>query len=339
VNLPMSWTGQSRHVLTEPWAPPQIVDSFERLIAELDAAPVPGLATTRRAFRAQGEIDAGSATFLALPESQRIAIAMEQILTLRVELMVAAQLQRAGALAQIRADTPDFVCRSGEGAFGVEVTTRARPEVVEALHGELERGLRDGPDVDVTVERTGALLFSENPAVVAAVSDQLVAYIKDSIASAAGQPYAAGSLPVPQLGLTARWTAGTGIGMPGARVVFEDSLMFSADQWTHHWQFAALQVKDTIEKKGKKNYSVPSLVVVDVSRLGETSRWLTDEGIAAFQAVVESCELGNLRGAMLVRSTLTAEAIVPLCQRLDKSVVLAAAAVILGVYAKPLIEA
>jgi len=339
MNLPTSWTGRNRHVLCEPWAPPQVVTSFGSLMAELDAAAVPGLAGTRSAFMAQGQVDAGSAKFMALPESQRIAIAMEQILALHVELLVAAQLQRAGALKHIRRDTPDFGCRSGQGEFGVEVTTRARPEVVDALHSELERGLQDGPDVDVTLERNGALLFSEDPAVVAAVSDRVVAEIRDSVATVAGQPYAGGSLPVPKLGLTVRWTAGTGIGMARARVVFEDAVMFSADQWTHHWEFAALQVKDTIEKKGQKNYPLPSLLVVDVSRLGETSRWLADEGIAAFRAVVDSCEMGNLRGVLLVRSVLTAGGILPLCHRLDKSVALAAAAVILGADAKPLIDA
>jgi hypothetical protein len=89
---------------------------------------------------------------------------------------------------------------------------------------------------------------------------------------------------------------------------------------------AALQVRDTIENRGKKNYALPSLVVVDVSRLGETSRLLSDEGIAAFQNVVDSCDLGNLRSVLLVRSVLTADGLVPVCHRLDPSVALAAAA-------------
>jgi hypothetical protein len=50
-------------------------------------------------------------------------------LHLRFELVVAAQLQRAGALSRIRSDTPDFDCQWGEHQFGVEVTTRARDEV------------------------------------------------------------------------------------------------------------------------------------------------------------------------------------------------------------------
>ncbi len=71
----------------------------------------------------------------------------------------------------------------------------------------------------------------------------------------------------------------------------------------------ALQVQDTIKKKGGKPYSLPSIAVVDVSRLGETSRLLGREGISKYQGVIDNCDLGNLRGVLLVRATLTSRVI------------------------------
>lgn len=339
MNLPAPWAGAAGHVLSEPTVPEQIIGSFSRLIDVLEVSAPPGLAATRNQFRAQGQINAGNAKFMSLSETQRTAVAMDQILTLRFELLVAAQLQRAGALTRIRTDTPDFDCRWGKAEFGVEATTRARPEVTAALHDAMEKRLEAGPDVDVMLDRTGAVLFAESPAVVADIADRVAGDIESAVAAAADQPFSNGTVPVPELGLNARWTTGAAIGLAGARVRYESALMWTKAQWAHHWKMAALQVKDTIEKKGKKSYSLPSIVVVDVSRLGETSRLLTDEGIAAFQAVVDGCDLGNLKGALLVRSVMTAETLVPVCWRLvDEPAGLAVAAVILGEHGKPLVD-
>jgi hypothetical protein len=335
MTLPKAWTGQTGHVLSQPWVPAEVLASFERLIAGLEATSPLGLATTRNNFKAMGQFESGARKFMALSESQRIAVAMDNILNLRVELLVAAQLQRAGLLAKIRSDTPDFDCRVGRSEFGVEVTSRARPEVAEALHEAMERGLEVGPDIHVALERTGELLFAEDPTVVAAAGDRVVAEINAAVSHT--QPFATGDVAIPELRLNARWTTGTGIGMAGTKVHYDGATMFSAEQWAHHWKMASLQVRDTIERKGQKTYSAPSIVIVDVSRLGETSRLLSDEGAAAFQAVLDGCDLGNLNGALLIRSVLTAECVTPICSRLDPSVALAAASVILGEHVKPLL--
>jgi hypothetical protein len=343
INLPAAWTGPSGHVLSQPWIPADVLASFDRLIAVLDSAAPPGLATTRNQFKAMGQFQGGTTKFMAMSESERLAVALDNILNLRVELLVAAQLQQAEALVRIRSDTPDFDCQMGKTDFGVEATSRARPEVSEALHAELERHLEAGLDVHVALERTGELLFAEDPAVVAAAGDRVVAEISSAAGASAGQALTSGNVPIPELGLVARWTTGTGIGMAGTRVHYDAALMFTNEQWTHHWNMAALQVRDTVEKKGQKIYSAPSIVVVDVSRLGETSRLLSDEGIAAFQAVLDGCDLGNLHGALLVRSVLTAENLWPICSRLDtsaavaNSVALGTAAVLLGEGARSLI--
>lgn len=74
-----------------------------------------------------------------------------------------------------------------------------------------------------------------------------------------------------------------------------------------------------MEDKGKKRYESPSIAVVDISRLGETSRLLDADGIARYQHVLDACNLGNLRGALLVRTTLASRVIEPLCVRMDGS--------------------
>jgi hypothetical protein len=97
---------------------------------------------------------------------------------------VGVKLLRAGVLERMGKETPDFECRWQQIEFGVEVTTRARAEAASAIHDLLEKGLQDGPDVRVTLTRTGARLFSESPGKTARIADQVVSGIKDLVASA-----------------------------------------------------------------------------------------------------------------------------------------------------------
>jgi len=54
--------------------------------------------------------------------------------------------------------------------------------------------------------------------------------------------------------------------------------MLTRDQWDHHWKMAALQTKDTVEKKGRKAYALPSILVLDISRLGTRARYPPGHG-------------------------------------------------------------
>lgn len=335
MNIPATWTGSGGHVLLEPWVPSQIRDGFAELITELEAVAPAGLANTRRAFRTRGQV--GQQPQGTMTPSQLQVNAIDGLLNLRFELLVAAQLLRAGALTQIRPDTPDFDCHWGNYDFGVEVTTRARDEVGAALEQAMERALWDGPTVKVTLTRSGRLLFSESPAKIAAISDRIVAQISAAAAQCTTQP-SFGDVPVPELGLTAKWHSDTGFSMPGARVVYESVMTFTAEEWQYHWAMATRQVQDTIEEKGSKTYSMPSIAVVDVSRLGETSRLLSGEAIEKYRGVLDQSRLGNLHGALLVRTTLTSRVIEPLCWRGDETALRAIGAVVLGEYGKPLVE-
>jgi hypothetical protein len=182
----------------------------------------------------------------------------------------------------------------------------------------MEQGQWGDADVHVTLTRTGKLLFSEPPERIAKISDRVIAQINEAIVAAGDRALTHGNIPIPEFGLNAAWTAGAGIGFPGVRVAYQSTLTFTEEEWEHHWKMAAWQVKDTVEDKGRKNYDTPSIAVMDISRLGETSRLLGTDGIARYQQILEACNLGNLRGALLVRTTLTSRAIEPLCARIKR---------------------
>jgi hypothetical protein len=288
------------------------------LITELEAAGPVGLGDRRTAFRQQGQI----ANPGALSPLQRQELGMDQMLEQRAELLVGVKLLRAGVLERMGKETPDFECRWQQTEFGVEVTTRARPEAASAMHDLLEKGLQDGPDVGVTLTRTDRLLFSEDPVKTARIAEQVIASIKGLVATAPGQPVF-GSIPIPELGLTAMVHSGGPVSGPGMRVTYESLL--TGDQWDYHWKMAALQIKDTVEKKGRKTYAMPSILVLDVSRLGYAGQILTGPGIAKFQEVLDICELGNLGGVLVIRSQLTSEILEALCWRGESSLPLALA--------------
>jgi hypothetical protein len=87
----------------------------------------------------------------------------------------------------------------------------------------------------------------------------------------------------------------------------------------YHWSMAVLQIKDPVEKNGRKTYRLPSIVVLDVSRLGSAGQVPAGSWTGKFQEVLDACELGNLGGALVVRSVLASGVLEPLCWRGDSS--------------------
>lgn len=325
MDVPAGWTGQAGHLLHEPWVPPWFGDGLAALITELEAAGPPGLGDRRTAFRQQGQV----AGFGVLSALQGRESGWAQLLEQRAELLVGVQLLRAGVLRRMGKETPDFECRWQRTEFGVEVTTRARPEAASAMHDLLETGLQEGPDVGVTLTRTGKLLFSEDPVKTATIADQVLTRIREMATAAAGQPLSC-RIPIPELGLAAMVHDGGPVSGPGMRVAYESLL--TRDQWDHHWKMAALQIKDTVEKKGRKAYTLPSILVLDISRLGYAGQASAGPWIAEFQDVLDGCNIGNLGGVLVTRSQLTSEVLEALCWRggLTRALALAVGAVLLG---------
>lgn len=325
MNVPVEWTGQAGHLLHDRGIPSWFRDDLAALIAELEAAAPPGLADRRTAFRRQGQTTAKIT--MDSPEL-RTETALNHLLDLRLELLVAVKLTRAGALTKISKETPDFECSWQGKEFGIEVTTRARLEAGSAMHKLLEKGLSSGPEIGVTLIRSGKLLFSEDPDKTAVIADRIVTAIKGRAAATAGRPIT-GSIPIPELGLIAMLHDRGPLAKLGTRVTSELPL---ADQLqAYQWKMAALQIKDPIENKGRKTYRLPSFVLLDVSRLG-SARWEAADAswTGKFQDVLDHCELGNLGGALVVRSELGSEILEPLCWRGERSLAQAAAAVLLG---------
>jgi hypothetical protein len=313
VDVPVTWTGSCGHLVQEPWTPPWIRDGLAALISELEAAAPPGLGGIRTTLRQQGATQRDNA--------------ISRLLDQRVELVIAAKLVRAGVLARISRQTPDFECRGQGSEFGIEVTTRARREVGSELHDLLEEGLFEEPDIEVILERSDdRLLFSEDRAKTAPVADCVITAIKERVAAAAGQSVS-GRILIPEFGFTA--VLHHVVSRPGMRVTFEPPL--TDEQWEHHWKMAALQIKDRIEKKGSKPYALPSIVVLDVSRLGAAGKVPADASwMGKFQDVLDGCELGNLSGAVVMRSKLVSELLHPLCWRGDDQLVAAAMTPLFG---------
>jgi hypothetical protein len=307
--------------------PAQVRDGLAALITELEAAGPAGLADRRTAFRRQGQIARASGRAKALSPMQRRDLAVHQLLEQRPELLVGVKLVHAGVLTRMGEETPDFECRWRGTEFGVEVTTRARPEAASAMHDLLEQGLWDGPDIGVTLVRTGKLLFSEDPVKTAGIANTVIATIKEHTKTPADQP-ATGSVPIPELGLTATLHPAGPVSGPGVRVTFQPLL--TTEEWDYHWKMAALQIKAPIEKKGAKAYGLPSIIVLDVSRLGAAGQQPLGPWTGEFQEVLDACDLGNLGGALVVRSELTSQELVPLCWRGDSSLSVAVGAVLLG---------
>jgi hypothetical protein len=241
VDVLVAWTGTSGHLLHERWIPSWFRDGLTALITELEAAAPPGLADRRIAFRQQGQ----AATIKALSPALREKIAMNQLLDLRVELLVGVKLIRAGVLTNFSKETPDFECSWQGNEFGIEVTTRARREAGSAMHDLLEEGLADGPDIGVTLVRSSKLLFSESPAKTAAIADRVVAAIKERVTATAGQQVM-GSIPIPELGLTAMLHDAGPVSAPGLRVTYEPPL--TDEQQEHHPRKPCWPVSRSIQR-------------------------------------------------------------------------------------------
>ena len=331
MDIPASWTRAGGRILHESWMPTEFRDDAAALIAELETASPPGLAEKRDAFAGSGQIDTGSQAFRALPRHERETRASEQLLDQRAELLVAVQLLRAKMLVRMRSDTPDFECRWNDLDFGVEVGTRSRREAAAALHKVLEHEFWDGPEVHVTLRRSGERLFSLSPQAITRNAQQLTNEIKNRMAAYPDQPWTA-TLDVPELKLSAVVESGIGLGTPGARVAYES--VGDEQLSNYNWGMAARMIKDTVEGKGQKNSlrnSPPSILVLDISRLDAAGRMPTSArrvsdvftGSAGepwtneFQAELDRCDLGRLTGVLLVRSQLTSQHFETLCWRGD----------------------
>lgn len=321
MNVAESWTGPGGHVLHQPWFHTGIRDRFAELIAELEGAAPEGLADRRRAFRGQGQVEQHGSGLSAENQAEQ---ATASLLELRAELLIGLRLVRAGVLRRMSDGTPDFECEYKGHGFGVEVTTRACDDIAGALHQCLERKLEAGP---VTLMRQGDPVFHLSPEKVDEITDKIVASIA-ALSASAPDGHILGNVFIEEAGLNAVFMPGEDT-MPGMRATFQPPL--TGAEWDRHWKMAALLTRDRIQAKGRKAYALPSIVVMDVSRLGEAGRWPLGAWAGEFQKVVDACDLGNLQGVLVIRSTLDSMHVEPIAWRGGTiPAAIAAGAVLLG---------
>jgi hypothetical protein len=118
----------------------------------------------------------------------------------------------------------------------------------------------------VTLRRT-PIVFALSPEQVDAISDEIAAAARSGIA---------GTVACPEAGVTATILHSAGI-VPGVRVVFD--MPEQGPDWDVYWANAARQIVDRVEEKGGKTYDIPSVAVVDVSRIGGVSDRVSGLGI------------------------------------------------------------
>jgi hypothetical protein len=81
----------------------------------------------------------------------------------------------------------------------------------------------------------------EGAAKTAAIADQVVTAIKERVTAAAGQPVT-GSIPIPELGLTAMLHDAGPVSAPGLRVTYDPPQ--TDEQRKYHWKMAALRAAE-----------------------------------------------------------------------------------------------
>lgn len=285
VTISPEWIGTG-HLLSQPWIPAEFVANTAALTARLDqraASPhsLGRLASKRRDFRAYGQLPDADAAF-------------DQLWRLRSELVVADRLLDAGVEVTIGRETPDPECSWTDWTFGVEITTRHPAEIEYTLRSRLSELGQSGAGCIVYLRRTEPLIFTMPPGAMHSAVERVV------------QAVIAGDQAVvalPEAGFTARIVQGAGI-LPQAHVATED--MPFPGHSTSYWSTLARQIITSVQEKASKTYTIPSVLALDISRLGWCGKWPIDVSwTKAFDDVLDKdCTWGPLTGVVLFRSWL-----------------------------------
>jgi endonuclease III len=243
-----------------------VLEPLEVILDDLARSGPSGLAGRRRKFwQDRGSFDA--------------------LLDLRVELLLGSALARRHVIFTYSQASPDIVCEVAGSEWGLEVTARRRDDLA-ALHDALEKALTAGADVGVLIRRLDERFkfdASRVPEIVGAVVD----------AVNAGRT----SLAFGWAGIAVDIRKGGGMG-PGLQVVWEPVTNLAA-----HWPAVARELTSRVQEKSSKQYPVPTVAVVDITRLGESGRWALETIPAATLTSEITPKLaGTLAGVAIVRA-------------------------------------
>lgn len=177
------------------------------------------------------------------------------LVNLRTELVIAAALARCGTTFEFRKDSPDLELSSGQ--FGYEVTCRIRNDILR-IHGQLEDVLFHFPDLTAEIVPDGRFKFAPEHVEGIVVAVEKVAQARRGV-----------TLDFPQAGIKIHLHHDAS-GRPGARVTWRDVGLDPED--AGYLAAGLRELVTRIEEKGAKTYAVPTLLVIDITRLGTFAR-------------------------------------------------------------------
>lgn len=277
-----AWTS---NIEEHPFNPDRIAgwkgigESLELILDDLERWAPKGLDSRRSMFRSQWKN-------------------FDALLNLRSELAIAASMARNHVNFEFMRDSPDFLCSTSDGLLGVEVTTRQRNDIVR-LHDALEARLIDSQGLHIVLHRIGnEFKFDQTR----------LNEIVDGVALAAGTGENQ-TVPLLWAGITASIWQDTHSGT-GAQVVWDGGIDLDK-----HWLGVAKELTSSVWEKGSKNYPVPTIAVIDITRLGETSHWPADEIPKNLTGQITIDNAGSLEGVILVQSGFLQSAAVTILEK------------------------
>jgi hypothetical protein len=223
-----------RHPLADLDLPDDVLGSLDEILGLVEQAQPARIARKRQAFRGMTQL--------------------RELLEQRAELLAASLLVRSGVPFEFAADHPDLVIDGGR--CGIEVTTR-RLDDRRALHGLLELALQ-GLDLQAV------LTFDGRPLKVGeATVDRIVGQVVDGVRE--GQT----SFRFEDIGLTVGVVHD--VGYPDGQVVVSGAAV-TGSQLTEHMAQVEREVGNAVVRKRRQASAMPTVLLVDISRLGEA--WL-----------------------------------------------------------------
>jgi hypothetical protein len=239
-----------------------IAQALETILHDVEAAAPAGIRFKRTAFKQETN---------------------DNLLNLRVELLAASLLARAGIGFDFGRPHPDLVCHAE--ALGIEVATRNR-DVVRVLHDRLEEALAElGIDVMATIQFDHAPLW---------IPEDQTNGIVDAVVSAAQR----GDLNVSFSEHGLRVGLFPEASTPAGRVFYN-----RGGELGSYMEAIEREIQNKVEEKRRQAGRMPTVLLIDISRLG--MGWLRPPEVWANQLANRFLPPGDFLGLAVVASDLT----------------------------------
>ena len=245
---------------------PGFGDSLEIVLNDLERWSPKGLDSRRTTFRTQANNES-------------------KLLDLRSELVIAASLARNRVTFEFRKDSPDLLCQTTGGPVGIEVTTRQRHDI-RRLHNTLEERLTKVSGARVKLTRIGKE-YKFDQTRIEEIVGPVVWAAKNGEDSTLSFPWAGVSVNI--------WHDSES--EANSQVFWN-----SAQDWDIHWAGVAIELANSVRSKGEKVYAVPTIAVVDITRLFDSSHWPGGDIPKVLTSHLNAGIAESLEGVVIVQS-------------------------------------